>query len=304
MNGVINVMKPPGMTSHDVVAILRRITGIKKIGHTGTLDPNASGVLPVCIGRATKLADYLADMGKSYTCEMTLGASTDTQDTWGTVLEAYEGQLPTRASVLEAVSAMTGEIDQIPPMYSAIKVNGQKLYDLARAGKTIDVKSRKITVHSLEVLDSGNGDSPDDRPKTYLLDIHCSKGTYVRTICHDIGHQLGCFGHMSFLVRTRSGMFQIKDSLTMETLADLGADGVEKILMPMDVALGYEPLRLNAEASIKVRHGVKIDLSAWVEMPNQTHYNVYDHQGAYLGIGVAKPDSSSIMMERLLNTTE
>ena len=216
INGIINIYKEPGFTSHDVVAKLRGILKQKKIGHTGTLDPQAVGVLPVCLGSGTKLCDMLTDKSKEYVAEFVLGISTDTQDTTGKVLQTRPVTIG-REMVEEAVLSFQGTYEQIPPMYSALKVNGQKLYQLARQGKEIERQPRSLEIHEIEILDI-------TLPKV-LIRVDCSKGTYIRTLCHDIGEKLGTGAAMSTLKRTRSGQFLVKDSLTLaevETLQKMG----------------------------------------------------------------------------------
>ena len=197
-SGIINVYKEKGFTSFDVVAKLRGILKTKKIGHTGTLDPDAEGVLPVCIGRATKVCDILTDKDKVYEAVLLLGVETDTQDTTGEILK----KLPVEESesvVKEAILSFVGEYAQIPPMYSALKVNGKKLYELAREGKTVERKARNVQIFSIEILEM-------DLPRV-RMSVHCSKGTYIRTLCHDIGQKLGCGGCMEKLLRTKAGIF-------------------------------------------------------------------------------------------------
>ena len=189
VNGILNVYKEKGYTSHDVVAKLRGIVGQKKIGHTGTLDPDAEGVLPVCLGRATKVCDMLTEKDKTYEAVLLLGKETDTQDISGTVLRVGETEGLTQEQVKDCVMSFVGEYDQIPPMYSALKVNGKKLYELAREGKTIERKSRKVEIKEIRILEMA-------LPRV-RMEVSCSKGTYIRTLCHDIGEKLGCFGCMS-----------------------------------------------------------------------------------------------------------
>lgn len=206
INGIINIKKEKGYTSHDVVAKLRGIVGQRKIGHTGTLDPDATGVLPVCLGKATKLCDLLTDKDKTYETVLLLGVETDTQDISGEVLNQSEVDV-TEEEVKACVMSYVGEYDQVPPMYSALKVNGKKLYELAREGKTIERKSRKVTIHQIEILEMN---LPEVR-----LRVSCSKGTYIRTLCHDVGQELKCFGCMKELVRTQVSRFNIEESLTL-----------------------------------------------------------------------------------------
>lgn len=226
MNGVINVYKEAGYTSHDVVAKLRGILRQRKIGHTGTLDPDAVGVLPVCIGNATKLCDMLTEDTKEYEALLLLGVETDTQDMSGQVLQTREVSV-TADEAEEAILSFTGEYEQIPPMYSALKVNGKKLYELARAGKTVERKARKVTIGSIKILDM-------ELPSVRIL-VSCSKGTYIRTLCHDIGRKLGTGGTMQTLCRTRAGTFCIKDALTLKQIEEYRNAGViEQHILPVD----------------------------------------------------------------------
>ncbi|HAB61503.1 MAG TPA: tRNA pseudouridine(55) synthase TruB, partial [Lachnospiraceae bacterium] len=211
INGIINIYKEKGFTSHDVVAKLRGITRQKKIGHTGTLDPDATGVLPVCLGNATKLCDLLTDKDKEYETVLLLGKVTDTQDITGEVLQESEVQV-TEDQVREVVNSFVGEIEQIPPMYSALKVNGRKLYELAREGKVIERKPRPITIHSITILDIKLTDDCHE----IRMRVECSKGTYIRTLCHDIGEALGTGGCMKSLVRTKVSKFLLADAITLE----------------------------------------------------------------------------------------
>lgn len=226
INGVINVYKEAGFTSHDVVAKLRGIAGQRKIGHTGTLDPDAVGVLPVCLGSATKLCDMLTDETKEYEACLQLGVVTDTQDMSGQVLEEKPVHV-TEEAFLEAAESFVGEYDQIPPMYSALKVNGKKLYELARAGKTVERKARRVQIFSLEVLSV-------DLPRA-VIRVTCSKGTYIRTLCQDIGEKLGCGGVMCSLKRTRVGRFTIGQTFTLARLQEKKDDGsLQDAVIPVD----------------------------------------------------------------------
>lgn len=202
IHGIINVYKEKGFTSHDVVAKLRGIVGQKKIGHTGTLDPDATGVLPVCLGKATKLCDLLTDKDKTYEAVMLLGMTTDTQDITGRILEEKSTETLTADKVREVIESFIGDYDQIPPMYSALKVNGKKLYELAREGKVVERKARPVKILDIRIIEM-------DLPRV-RMEVSCSKGTYIRTLCHDIGEQLGCGGCMESLIRTRVSAFQIR----------------------------------------------------------------------------------------------
>lgn len=212
MNKIVNILKPTGMTSHDVVSAVRRIVSMKKVGHTGTLDPDAAGVLPICMGKSTKVSELILNKDKSYICELTLGIETDTYDSSGEILKRCSTDNITKEMILEAFKLQEGEIDQFPPIYSALKVNGKKMCDLARSGKadTIEIKSRKVNIKKIDILNISEN--------RITFHVKCSKGTYVRSICHDIGEYLGCGGHMSFLLRTSSGKFNLENAITLEEL--------------------------------------------------------------------------------------
>ena len=208
INGIVNIYKEKGYTSHDVVAVLRKVVGQKKIGHTGTLDPDATGVLPVCLGRATKVCELLTDHDKTYEALLLLGKTTDTQDISGEVLEEKDPAHLTEEEVRSCIESFIGEYDQVPPMYSALKVNGKKLYELAREGKTVERKSRKVQIHGIRILEMN---LPHVR-----MEVDCSKGTYIRTLCHDIGEKLQVGGCMEELERTKVGRFLKEDAVTLD----------------------------------------------------------------------------------------
>lgn len=213
--GIINLLKPAGMTSHDGVQFLRRLTGIKRIGHTGTLDPMAVGVLPLCIGSAARITEYLDLDYKKYRCEMQLGLETDTQDIWGTVLQRNSFHTIQENDVKEVLKSFEGHIMQTPPNYSAVRVDGRRLYEYAREGQTVSVKSRPVHIKKIELIRF------DTECGTVTYDVECSKGTYVRTICQEAGDKLGCKAAMSCLIRTESGRFKIEDTVTIEELQAL-----------------------------------------------------------------------------------
>lgn len=226
MDGIINVYKEKGYTSHDVVAKLRGILRMKKIGHTGTLDPDAEGVLPVCLGKATKLCDLLTDKTKTYQAVMLLGQETDTQDTTGEVLAQYPVNA-TEEEVREAVESFLGPYMQVPPMYSALKVNGKKLYELARAGKKVEREARLVEIFEIHV-------DSIELPRVTMT-VTCSKGTYIRTLCYDIGRKLGCGGCMEHLLRTRVDRFELADSLKLSQIEELRDRGeVENHVIAVD----------------------------------------------------------------------
>ena len=227
IHGVLNVYKEKGFTSHDVVAKLRGIAGQKKIGHTGTLDPDAEGVLPVCLGKATKLCDLLTDKDKTYEAVMLLGITTDTQDISGTILEEKSTDGITKDMAEEVIRGFVGDYDQIPPMYSALKVQGKKLYELARQGIEVERKARRVRIIDIEILEA-------DLPRV-RMSVTCSKGTYIRTLCDDIGQKLGCGACMEKLLRTRVERFKIEDSLKLSEIQELKDQGkLETILLSID----------------------------------------------------------------------
>ena len=220
-DGILNIYKPSGMTSNDVIYKLRKILGIRKLGHTGTLDPLATGVLPVCIGKATRVCEYMDEDVKKYRCTMVLGMETDTQDVTGEILKMRDtwGLMP--EDVQKVLESFHGEIVQRPPMYSAVRVKGRRLYDYARAGEEVEVKKRKVHIKSLEVefIDFAH----DSNSKKVTFTVECSKGTYIRTICHDAGQALGCGAAMESLERLASGRFTVEDAVTLEELGEAAA---------------------------------------------------------------------------------
>ncbi|WP_138303190.1 MULTISPECIES: tRNA pseudouridine(55) synthase TruB [Eubacteriales] len=227
LDGIFNVYKEKGYTSHDVVARLRGIAGQKKVGHTGTLDPDAEGVLPVCLGKATKVCDVLTDKSKTYQAVLLLGRRTDTQDISGACLEERDTSGLAKETVRRAVESFLGDYMQTPPMYSALKVDGKKLYELAREGKTVERKARKVQIHRIEIRKM-------DLPRVWI-EVECSKGTYIRTLCDDIGELLGVGGCMEELLRTRVGHFRIEDSVRLSELERYREEGTfEEHLIPVD----------------------------------------------------------------------
>lgn len=225
--GILNIDKAQNMTSHDVVSAVRRITGIKRVGHTGTLDPMASGVLPVCIGKSTRIMEYLDLDLKTYRCTMILGIDTNTQDIWGTEISRRAVDV-SEDDVRRIFSAFSGLITQTPPMYSALKVNGKKLYEYAREGKTVEVKSRQIYIHKMIIEDVDL--SGEEKKVTFI--VECSKGTYVRTICRDAGEALGCGAALCALERIQSGIFSVGDAIKLEDLQKTSREQLQSMLIP------------------------------------------------------------------------
>ena len=248
MDGIINVYKEKGFTSFDVVAKLRGILKIKKIGHTGTLDPDAEGVLPVCVGSATKLCDMLTDKSKEYMAVMRLGTVTDTQDMTGKVLGT--DKVPEDEELIRRTAySFIGEYDQTPPMYSALKVDGQKLCDLARQGKVVERAKRRVTIHELEILEVAL--------PLVTMRVHCSKGTYIRTLCQDIGEKLGCGGCMQSLVRTRVSEFSLKEAKTLSQIEQFrDEDRLNELILPVDTVFSsLLPMGVKAGAQRLLKNG-------------------------------------------------
>lgn len=260
LEGILAVWKPAGWTSHDVVAKVRRLTRMRRIGHAGTLDPQVTGVLPLCLGRATRAVEYLQELPKAYEAVMRLGVETDTEDMTGTVTGTADASHVTEAMVREALARFTGEIEQVPPMYSAVKVGGRKLYELAREGRTVERRPRRVTIHSLELKFAELG-GPEPRVGFAAV---CSKGTYIRTLCVDIGRALGVPAAMETLVRTMSAGLGQADCLTMERIGELAATGgLAEALLPVDRALGMFPrVDVSAAAAAWAARGQRIRLPA------------------------------------------
>lgn len=248
MFGFLNVYKPKGITSHDVVSVLRRITKVKQIGHTGTLDPFAEGVLPICIGKATRLIEYLDD-DKAYTGTIQLGSSTTTYDLEGEEVN-FSDKKVTLNEIEAALDKFRGEIDQLPPIYSAIKVNGKKLYEYAREGKEVKIEPRRVNISKLEILEY------DETNRRLTLHIECSKGTYIRSIAHDLGTELTTFGHLVKLVRVKAGMFEVNNAVSLEHIQT--KEDVEKLLIAPLKKLNYMTYELNKNELVKVSNGTAI----------------------------------------------
>lgn len=287
MNGIIVINKPLGKTSHDMVYFTRRLTGIKKVGHTGTLDPSATGVLPVCIGNATKVCDLLTNADKAYRTSFVLGMTTDTLDADGEVLSdqpvlADEGEIRT------VISGFVGEITQTPPMYSAVKVNGQKLYELARKGIEVERKTRKVTIQKIDII------SVDMQNFTVTMDVYCSKGTYIRTLCDDIGMKLGCGAFVSRLMRIKSGVFSIDESYTPEELTKLKEEGrLFEALMKTDSLFSeYPKIVLGKNESERVKNGARIKYDG---LEDGKLYRLYDEKEF---LSVSRADGGKLVLEK------
>jgi tRNA pseudouridine55 synthase len=294
MEGILLLHKPIGLTSHDCVFKLRKILKTKKVGHTGTLDPDVTGVLPICIGRATKIAEYMAGDNKTYVGEVTLGYSTTTEDASGEkVKEVPVDRIIKREEILQVLHKLTGEIKQTPPMYSAVKVNGKKLYEYARKGQTIDRPSRDITIYDFNLLD--DRDTFEGRQISFSFKVTCSKGTYVRTLAVRIGEELGFPSHMSHLIRTASGPFQLNECSTFEQIEQAMETGaIESILIPIERALKHLPnLQIDDKVTVKVKNGAVLESSPILE--DHHHVLLTDQSGQALAIYEKHPTKPGLM---------
>lgn len=281
INGIVNIYKEKGYTSHDVVAVLRKVVGQKKIGHTGTLDPDATGVLPVCLGRATKVCELLTDHDKTYEALLLLGKTTDTQDISGEVLEERDPDDLTEEEVRSCIESFIGEYDQIPPMYSALKVNGKKLYELAREGKTVERKSRKVQIHGIRILEMN---LPHVR-----MEVDCSKGTYIRTLCHDIGEKLQVGGCMEELERTKVGRFLKEDAVTLDEVRQKMEQGEgAELFTPLDQIFAELPAVTVTDAKAWMSYNGNdlperflLEKEAWTD---GQEVRVYDSRKNFIGL--------------------
>ena len=281
INGIVNIYKEKGYTSHDVVAVLRKVVGQKKIGHTGTLDPDATGVLPVCLGRATKVCELLTDHDKTYEALLLLGKTTDTQDISGEVLEERDPGNLTEEEVRSCIESFIGEYDQIPPMYSALNVNGKKLYELAREGKTVERKSRKVQIHGIRILEMN---LPHVR-----MEVDCSKGTYIRTLCHDIGEKLQVGGCMEELERTKVGRFLKEDAVTLDEVRQKMEQGEgAELFTPLDQIFAELPAVTVTDAKAWMSYNGNdlperflLEKEAWTD---GQEVRVYDSRKNFIGL--------------------
>lgn len=281
MDGILNIYKEKGFTSHDVVAVVRKVLLMKKVGHTGTLDPDAEGVLPICVGRGTKLSDIIMDGRKSYRAILHLGVTTTTEDASGEVIEEKPAEFD-EEKIRETVEGFIGELEQIPPMYSAVKVNGKKLYELAREGKEIQRKARKITVYDIRIRRF-------IPPCRVEIDVDCSKGTYIRTLCADIGKTLGCGGHMASLLRTATGAFSLENAIKLGELKALAETGqVETVLLRLEDALNeYTKVFVSEKSTKLLYNGGKIRnkfFQAEKEIVAGQIVTVFDHEKKLIGL--------------------
>lgn len=278
MDGIVNIMKPAGMTSHDVVARLRKVYQTKKVGHTGTLDPDAVGVLPVCVGQATRLVEYFTEKDKTYKVILKFGSETNTQDASGEVTVETELPVLSKAEFCAVVEQFIGEIQQTPPMYSAVKKNGKPLYKLAREGVAVEIEPRPVVIHAIKVLMYNK--------ESAMLEVHCGKGTYIRTLCQDLGRACGSSAHMIYLMRLSSGAFHIADAVPLERVEQ--SDHPEQFLQNMNDCLYAMPKLIVTEEKMKMRilNGLSQKVPGADHMPEGTVCRAVTSEDVLLAIGV------------------
>lgn len=291
-NGIIPLFKPKGLTSHDCVFKIRKLLKMKKVGHTGTLDPDVTGVLPICLGKATKVAEYMSDYPKTYVAEVTLGFSTTTEDASGDIVENKKVKEPFSKKELEAVlETFKGTIIQVPPMFSAVKVNGKRLYEYARAGIEVERPQREVKIYSLQM----NGDPIFENDKIrFSFEVHCSKGTYIRTLAVDIGNALGYPAHMSYLQRIASGPFTLSNCVTFEEIEEKLATGsLDSIIAPLERAIAHvKKVMVPNELEQKIIHGSVLPKIMGVE---EKRFSIYNERGECLAIYQDHPTKPGLM---------
>lgn len=292
MNGVLNIFKPKGMSSFDAVRIVKKVAGTGKVGHTGTLDPEATGVLPICIGKATKIIDYIMNSEKVYEVTLKLGIRTTTYDLEGKVLEEKDCNHLTDVEILQAVNSFIGEYSQVPPMYSALKQNGVRLYELARKGIEVEREGRLITIYNIEDIKINN---------PYIsMKVSCSKGTYIRSLCYDIGEKLGVFATMTELNRAKTSVFSQEESININ---DLTKENINGYILSMEEALEkYDKIIVRGKYVNLLINGVRVGDNRFTndKVINQKLYRVYDEENNFIGLG--KKNDLGFKIEKLLIT--
>ena len=292
MNGVLNIFKPKGMSSFDAVRIVKKVAGTGKVGHTGTLDPEATGVLPICIGKATKIIDYIMNSEKVYEVTLKLGIRTTTYDLEGEVLEEKDCNHLTDVEILQAVNSFIGEYSQVPPMYSALKQNGVRLYELARKGIEVEREGRLITIYNIEDIKINN---------PYIsMKVSCSKGTYIRSLCYDIGEKLGVFATMTELNRAKTSVFSQEESININ---DLTKENINEYILSMEEALEkYDKIIVRGKYVNLLINGVRVGDNRFTndKVINQKLYRVYDEENNFIGLG--KKNYLGFKIEKLLIT--
>jgi tRNA pseudouridine55 synthase len=302
LEGILPILKPTGMTSHDVVAKARRLLKTKRIGHTGTLDPQVTGVLPLCIGRATRMVEYIQELPKEYVAELTVGYNTDTEDTHGEIVNQVEDVQLTEAQVLETLKTFVGTIEQVPPMYSAIKIKGKRLYELARQGIEIERKSRQVTIYELESMQM----DLHRRHPIIEFRVLCSKGTYIRTLCFDIGQALGYPAVMSSLVRTKTGSMSKEQAITLEQVETLMEEGrLEEVLIPADQGVSHmTSIVVSDDIALKAKLGQKLDLGAVSDSllnMDEEIIRLYSNEEQFLGLFQVMLEKNQVIPIKVFN---
>lgn len=294
MDGILNIHKATGMTSHDVVARVRKILKQRRVGHAGTLDPAASGVLPICVGQGTRVAEYLSESGKAYLAEIICGTVTDTYDAEGEVIRTSDWSTLTLPQIEQAVQSFLGPQLQLPPRFSAIKIKGQRAYKLARAGTEVTMEARPVTISNITISDW--------QAPRLTLGVECSKGTYIRSLAYDLGERLGCGAHLGGLVRTRSGPFELAQSVSLEQVAEAAEIGeIGKLLFPSDFALSFtSEIRLDQATTEKVLHGNSFKDERVSGQSARDIARVYDPAGTFLAIAQWDPDKETWQPKKVL----
>ncbi len=303
MDGILNIDKPAGLTSFDVVARVRRLSKEKRVGHAGTLDPAATGVLPVCLGQGTRVIEYLVDTTKSYRAEIELGVSTDTYDAEGKVTRQADPAGISRARLDSALDSFRGQIEQVPPIYSALKHQGKPLYELARAGINVELKSRPVTIHELELIGF--------QQPTVTIEVVCGKGTYIRSIAHDLGQILGCGAHLKSLIRLRCGIFDIKDAVSMPQLEEAFRDGRgQQFLHPIDSVLSdLSSVAVNDDEANNIRNGRPLALESFsipkqVETASENRSRAYTLDGKFIAVLRFNPDDGQWYPQKVFSQSD
>ncbi len=293
INGILNLYKPSGITSQTAVRVAKRICGAEKAGHCGTLDPQATGVLPIMLGEAVKISEFLVEHDKHYRATLILGKETDTEDSTGSVLNEYSGSLPSFDEVQEVVKSFVGDYMQVPPMYSALKVDGVKLVNLARNGVKVEREPRKVTIYSA----SASNDKGAIR-----LDVKCSRGTYIRTLCADIGRKLGCGACMGELERASVGRFSIDTAVTLEQLREMNREDITSLLTPIDSAVDFFPAaKINDFSARLIKNGCAVDIKKLrLDVKSGEHLRLYDSSG-FFAVGITEMrDNTTVLRQKKL----
>lgn len=297
MDGFINLYKPAGLTSFDCVARIRKLLGTKKVGHAGTLDPDATGVLPIAVGKATRLLEYVTAVSKEYRAVMTIGIQTTTQDASGEVVKEINSSHLSKNDIINILPQFIGEIEQIPPMYSAVKVAGKRLYELARKNIEIERQPRKVSIEHIILTNFVPGEYP-----TATLDVACSKGTYIRTLLEDIGTAMSTTAHMSFLERTRVGIFELAATVTFEEISELLTNSSMDFIMPLDYPLeNLGKIEVDSETAIRIKHGNAVPIDN-VLLAKNSKINVYRVYNENILIAIARIVERIIKIEKVFQS--